>query len=64
MHKKNKEKARNKEKNMKKMKREREKNKGQTNPLTCEIHFFTNWTFKLDTMPLHTLIVPYKKVFF
>jgi hypothetical protein len=46
---------------MKKMKREKQR---QPNPLTCESHFFTNWTFKLDPMPLHTLVVPYKLLLF
>jgi hypothetical protein len=30
-------------------------------PLTCESHIFTNWTLNLYTIPLDTLIVPYKK---
>jgi hypothetical protein len=44
-------------------KREKKK-KEQPNLLTCESHFFTNWTLKLDPMPLHTLIVPVKNMFF
>ncbi len=28
----------------------------QPNPFTCESHIFTNSTFKLDVMPLDTLI--------
>ncbi len=46
------------------MKKKREKiNKRQPNPLICESRLFTNWTLKLDPMPL-LLIVPYKKCFF
>jgi hypothetical protein len=45
-------------------KKKKKKNKGQPYPLTCEYHFFTNWTLKLDPMPLYKFIVPYKKMFF
>jgi hypothetical protein len=38
---------------MRKMKRKKE---CQPNPFTCESHIFTNSTFKLDVMPLDTLI--------
>jgi hypothetical protein len=60
MHKKKPKKSKKQRKGNEKNEKRKEKNKGQPNPLTC-----VNLTFLLiGPMPLHTLIVPYKKMFF